>query len=143
MPIRISDGRFLLIPESSRLLFSIMGEIPDKKKYFMKESGGLSFHCDAKPERIMIVYKCDISDGKIPEPDDVEQLETRGCYVQYSIGGESRAFGNVPHEWMCVPSIREDDCNYSYVNNNRANYIDVDNSQTIQNVEWNTSVYGS
>ena len=41
---------------------------------------------------------------------------------------------------MCVPSIREDDCNYSYVNNNRANYIDVDNSQTIQNVEWNTSV---
>ena len=45
----------------------------------------------------------------------------------------------------CVYQVitSEDDCNYSYVNNNRANYIDVDNSQTIQNVEWNTSVYGS
>ena len=55
------------------------------------ESGGLSFHCDAKPERIMIVYtNVILVMGKIPEPDDVEQLETRGCYVQYSIGGESR-----------------------------------------------------
>ena len=57
------------------------------------------------PERIIIVYaNVILVMGKYRNPMMLNNLKLEVVMYNTALGVNRGAFGNVPHEWMCVPS---------------------------------------